>query len=74
MVKFTLSVYHYFKNHKIMFYLALLLSTAFFAFFASKIEFEEDISKLLPSAEEGGAEDLVFSNLKVKDKIFVLFN
>ncbi|MDL2254793.1 MMPL family transporter, partial [Bacteroidales bacterium OttesenSCG-928-J16] len=67
-------VYHFFKNHKPLYWSLLLASTLLFAFFASKIYFEEDISKLLPSAEEGGAEELVFSNLKVKDKVFILFN
>lgn len=74
MAKLTIFIYHYFKGHKAIFYGVLLLSTLFFAFFSTKIYFEEDISKLLPAAEEGGAEELVFSNLKVKDKIFILFN
>lgn len=74
MEKFTIAVYRFFKSHKVAFYGILLLTTAFFTWFSLKINFEEDISKLLPSAEEGGAEELVFSNLKVKDKIFILFN
>lgn len=74
MVELTVSIYRFFKSHKAVFWVILLATTVFFGFFASKIRFEEDISKLLPSAEKGGAEDLVFSNLKVKDKIFILFN
>lgn len=74
MEKITIAIYHFFKGHKGVFYGILLLTTAFFTWFSLKINFEEDISKLLPSAEEGGAEELVFSNLKVKDKIFILFN
>ncbi len=74
MVKITVTIYYFFKRHKTVFWSLLLCTTLFFGFFASKIEFEEDISKLLPSAEKGGAEELVFSNLKVKDKIFILFN
>lgn len=74
MEKVTLAIYRFFKGHKAVFYGVLLLTTAFFTWFSLKIDFEEDISKLLPSAEEGGAEELVFSNLKVKDKIFILFN
>lgn len=74
MTKFTLSVFRFFKKHKGAFYSTLILSTLIFAFFASKINFEEDITKLLPSTTEGGTEELVFSNLKVKDKIFILFN
>ena len=56
-----------------MFYTIMLATAAVFALFASKIDFEEDISKLLPSAGDGGAEELVFSDLKVKDKIFIQF-
>ena len=74
MVKLTVSVYRFFKGHKAAFWGILVVSTLFFGFFASRITFEEDISKLLPSAKEGGAEDLVFSNLKVKDKIFLQFH
>ncbi|MDR2008886.1 MAG: MMPL family transporter [Bacteroidales bacterium] len=74
MAKFTISIFRYFKSHKIVFYLILLITTFTFAFFASKVTFEEDITTLLPSTEDGGAEKVVFSNLKVKDKIFILFN
>jgi len=74
MEKITIAIYHFFKGHKAVFYGILLLTTACCTWFSLKINFEEDISKLLPSAEAGGAEELVFSNLKVKDKIFILFN
>lgn len=74
MTKFTIAVYHFFKNHKAIFYAALILPTLLFIYLSSKIEFEEDITKLLPSAEDGSAKELVFSNLKVKDKVFILFN
>mgnify|MGYP003320666658 CR=1 FL=1 len=42
-----------------------------FAWLGLKIKYEEDISKLLPSNTIGDTEQLVFDNLKVKDKIFV---
>jgi predicted RND superfamily exporter protein len=73
MVIITLAIFRYFKKHKIIFYSILLLSTAIFGYFASKIKFEENLSKLLPPTKKGGAEELVFSNLKVKDKVFILF-
>ncbi|MDR2038540.1 MAG: MMPL family transporter [Bacteroidales bacterium] len=74
MSRFTIFIYLYFKKHKALFYGILISTTLFFAYFGLKINFEEDISKLLPSVEKGGTEKLVFSNLKVKDKIFILFN
>jgi predicted exporter len=52
----------------------VLLSTAFFAYTGSKINFEEDITQLLPSIGDNGVEKFVFANLKVKDKVFILFN
>jgi predicted RND superfamily exporter protein len=74
MAKFTIYIYRYFKAHKIVFYSILLLSTAFFAYSGFKIDFAEDITQLLPSTEEKGVEKFVFANLKVKDKVFILFN
>jgi predicted RND superfamily exporter protein len=55
-------------------YLLLLSSSTFFIYFGVQMKFEEDISKLLPDSKFGNSEQLVFSNLHVKDKIFVLFS
>lgn len=74
MERISIAIYHYFRKHPVLYYSIVILTTLFFAFFATRITFEEDITKLLPSAEDGGAEELVFSNLKVKDKIFILFH
>ncbi|MDR0385705.1 MAG: MMPL family transporter, partial [Prevotellaceae bacterium] len=74
MSRFTILVYLYFRKHQTLFYTILISTTLLFAWFGLKINFEEDISTLLPSVEQGGAEKLVFSNLKVKDKIFILFH
>lgn len=48
----------------------LIVSSVVFVFFGLKAEYEEDMSKLLPSS---GSNDtgLVFGNLKVKDKVFL---
>ncbi|MCR5497472.1 MAG: MMPL family transporter [Paludibacteraceae bacterium] len=74
MAKFTIAIYNYFKQHKIVFYAVMLLSFAFFAFFGQKMVYEEDITKLLPSDKEGdNSKEMVFANLKVKDKLFVVF-
>ncbi len=67
MAKFTISVYHFFKKHRAIFYAVLILPAVLFAYFGSKIHLEEDITKLLPATKDGGAAELVFSNLKVKD-------
>ena len=75
MVNLTLAIYHYFQRHRTMMYLLLALTTLLFFFFALKLHFEEDITKLLPSSSRiGKSEQLVFNNLKVKDKIFILMH
>ncbi|MDR2138333.1 MAG: MMPL family transporter [Tannerella sp.] len=51
----------------------LICSSLLFVYLGSKVEYEEDITKLLPSARTGSSNKLVFENLKVKDKLFLLF-
>ncbi|MDR0349248.1 MAG: MMPL family transporter [Tannerella sp.] len=68
-----ISLYRFFQKHKILLYGLLVSSSLLFIYLGSKVEYEEDISKLLPSTQAGSAEKLVFENLKVKDKIFLLF-
>jgi len=72
MTEFSILIYHFFKRHKTLFYALLVTSSIFFIYTGSKVEYEEDISKLLPS-NKNGSEKLVFNNLKVKDKLFILF-
>jgi len=74
MTTIPIFAYRFFKAHKIVFYTILFASSAFFAYSGLKINFAEDITQLLPSIEEKGVEKFVFANLKVKDKVFILFN
>ena len=66
-------LFNFFRKKKTLFYGLLIVSSLLFVYLGSKVEYEEDISKLLPSIETGSSEELVFANLKVKDKIFLLF-
>jgi predicted RND superfamily exporter protein len=68
-----ITLYHFFTKHKAFFYGLLITSSLLFIYLGGKVEYEEDISKLLPSLDTGSSEELVFANLKVKDKIFLLF-
>ena len=72
MGKFFIGIYHLFAGRRWLLYTIAAVTFAVFAFFASKLKFEEDLAKLLPSS---GSEDsgLVFNNLKIKDKVFVQF-
>jgi predicted exporter len=72
--RFTVLTYRFFKAHRLLFYAVMLSSSLLFGWLSLKIEFEEDITKLLPSIKnEKGTETLAFSNLKVKDMVFILF-
>ena len=47
----------------------------FFGFFALQLHLEEDINKLMPSSKnEDGTTKLAFADLKIKDKVFLLFS
>jgi predicted exporter len=71
MTNLFINLFHFFRKRKAALYLLLFSSFGLFAFFGLKLAYEEDISKLLPSTDHTKAEGLVFSELKVKDKIVV---
>lgn len=74
MTELAISIYYFFKKNKLVFWAVLLLSTAFFVFFGTKIKYEEDVTKLLPSTKDkDNTKEVVFENLKVKDKLFLVF-
>lgn len=71
--KVFLYIYDFFEKRIWLLWTLLTLSVAVFAFFGLQLEYEEDVSKLLPLTDEAKNSDIVFENLKVKDKLFVQF-
>lgn len=71
MEKLFIKIYEFLKPKRWLTYMLILLSVALFGFYASKVEFEEDISKLLPATDAESSSGLAFADLKVKDKIFI---
>ena len=71
MTNLFIKIFNFFQKNKVLLYLLIILSFSLSAYYGSKLTYEEDISKLLPSTDNTKAEGLVFSELKVKDKIFV---
>ena len=69
MGRIFVSIYRYFERHKTFMWVLMVSSFLVFLFFGLKVEYEEDMTKLLPSAESTDSE-LAFSSLKVKDKVF----
>ncbi len=55
-----------------MLYAVICVATALAVWGASQIEFEEDVSKLFASTDGQQDVELAFSDLKVKDKVFIL--
>lgn len=72
MAEFILRIFKFFSRHKKTRYITLILSSVLIVFFGLKVTYEEDISKLLPSTDNGN-EKLAFNQLRVKDKVFILF-
>lgn len=73
MTDFFIRTYRYLSRKRALFYILLTLTSLVFITIGSKVEYEEDISKLLPATEESQSAGFAFNNLKVKDKIFLEF-
>ena len=75
MTDFFIQVYRYFRQHRTVCWCSMLVLLAFFGWQASQIQLEEDINKLMPSSRnEDGTIKLAFADLKIKDKVFLLFS
>ena len=75
MTNLFISLLRYFRSHRIVCWLSMVAIFAFFGFFAAQIHLEEDINKLMPSSKnEDGTTKLAFADLKIKDKVFLLFS
>ncbi len=73
MTRIALAIYHFLERNRLLMYVLLFVSFAFFVYEGTKMTYEEDITRLLPQPKNEGGENLVFSNLKVKDKIYLVF-
>ena len=71
MEKIIIAIYRFFEGHKILMYSLLAASVVFFALTGFRLQFEEDIFKLLPDTQTSEAKGAAFADIKVKDKIFI---
>lgn len=75
MIQFFVDIYKFFSKRKITLYLSLILSIGVMSYFACQLKFEENISNFFPDTNANEANlNQVFNNLRVKDKIVVLFS
>ena len=64
----------FFRSYRAVCWLSMTALFVFFGFFAAQLHLEEDINKLMPSSKnEDGTTKLAFADLKIKDKVFLLF-
>lgn len=74
MTRLFVNIYHFLRGHRVIMWCSMLLLLLVSGWFASRIHLEEDLNKLMPSSRnEDGTTKLAFSNLKIKDKTFLLF-
>ena len=71
MDKFFIAIYRFFEKRRALMYGLLILTSVVFVYFGSKIQYEENIAKLLPQTNATSESGLAFGNLRVKDKIFI---
>ena len=75
MTELFIRLSRYFHSHRVFCWLSMIVLFAFFGFFATQLHLEEDINKLMPSSKnEDGTTKLAFADLKIKDKVFLLFS
>ncbi len=71
-IVFMYQLFRFFRSHRALYYALLIATSVILIILGSHLTFEEDISKLLPPpAEENKSLDLAFSDLKVKDNLFL---
>ena len=74
MTELLVRVYRYFRSHRLVCWLSMVCLFLVCGYFSSQIHLEEDIDQLMPSSRnEDGTTKLAFADLKIKDKVFVLF-
>jgi len=69
MHRIFLPLYRYFQQHKVLLYAVMIVTTVIFGWYGSKLQYEEDIIKLLPRSSTSN--ELAFSDIGLIDKIFV---
>ncbi len=71
MERIFIPIYRFLKGRRWLLWILMLGSAVVFAVFGFRLHYEENIIKLLPQTDNSASYELVFSNLKVKDKVFI---
>lgn len=74
MTRFFLKIYDFFERRRVWMWLLMLGSVAVMAVLAARLRLHTDITSFVPdNAEQGGGKEIL-ANLKIKDRIIVLFS
>lgn len=71
MAKYFIAIYRFFEKRRALLFAILILTTCLFGWVGIKLQYEENIVKLLPQSDNAAASEMAFENLRVKDKIFI---
>ena len=74
MNKLFIHIYNYLERQMAVRYLLLVGSFLLLLFFAVQVKFEEDVTRFFPDTQDARSTEIVFQNLKIKDKIIVMLS
>lgn len=74
MSKLFVHIYNYLERHTAVRYLLLIGSFLLMLLFAVQVKFEEDVTRFFPDTQDARSTEIVFQNLKIKDKIIVMLS
>lgn len=72
MSKLFIHIYDYLERNRLLRYLLLAGSFLLLLLFAVQVKFEEDVTRFFPDTQDARNTEIVFQNLKIKDKIVVM--
>lgn len=68
-----IALYDFFERHRVLFWVFLVGSFLLLAWGAMQVRFEENVTRFFPDTKDARRTSSVFENLKVKDKIILMF-
>lgn len=74
MSKFFIHIYTFLERRKLLRYFLLVGSFLLLLCFAVQVKFEEDVTRFFPDTQDARNTEIVFRNLKIKDKIIVMIS
>ncbi|MDL2208120.1 1-acyl-sn-glycerol-3-phosphate acyltransferase [Parabacteroides sp. OttesenSCG-928-O15] len=74
MNKLFLGIYDFLQRHRALCYSLMVGSFLLMVWFAAQVRFEEDVTRFFPDTEEAHNSEVVFNNLKIKDKIVFMLS